>query len=84
MTLPLVSNPMHSPAGARTVSNLFAAHSASRVPQGFRGWPDVETRRAAGSSGDGYAKSLCAAAFAAGYRPAVLNYRPAARASLAG
>ncbi|KAK9838201.1 hypothetical protein WJX81_008546 [Elliptochloris bilobata] len=28
-----------------------------------------------GSSADGYAKSLCAAAFAAGFRPAVLNYR---------
>ncbi len=28
-----------------------------------------------GSSQDGYAKGLCAAAYAAGYRPAVLNYR---------
>jgi len=30
---------------------------------------------APGSSQDGYAKGLCAAAYAAGYRPAVLNYR---------
>ena len=29
----------------------------------------------AGSSADGYAKSMCVAAFAAGLRPAVLNYR---------
>ena len=33
------------------------------------------TPHVAGSSADGYAKSMCAAAFAAGIRPAVLNYR---------
>lgn len=33
----------------------------------------------AGSSADGYAKSMCVAAFAAGFRPAVVNYRYAAQ-----